>query len=218
MLDSKDQKGFTLIEVLMVIFIIGILSVLAINGYSEYRKSALLDLGAENLVSQINEMRSKTIYGDFGGERYEEISKALSEDSALVQPVEISDAKCYGISFKDDLASIFSQPFENEKEWKDVLIGWGYKGCIEPKTPIDVSLGEIKIEEVFLNEMNLTDFDLRFLPPKGDWELIANGSQVKNEGTLKIKIRYGETTENRYTRTLEIDLKSLKTKINAEDV
>ncbi|MBP9771235.1 prepilin-type N-terminal cleavage/methylation domain-containing protein, partial [Candidatus Gracilibacteria bacterium] len=39
----KSQKGFTLVEILVVMGIIAMLSTLAVNGYLTYRRSALLD-------------------------------------------------------------------------------------------------------------------------------------------------------------------------------
>ena len=219
MSDFRDQKGFTLIEILMVIFIVGILSVMAINGYTEYRRTALLDLGGENLVSQISEMRDRTIYGDFGGSRLEEIKTAIDTGQAL-ENSDLVDAKCYGIHFKKGEKSLsFSQQFENKMVWKHAIQNWGFDGCTGDLTENEMDLGEIKIEEITLDNTSAEEIFLKFYPPKGTLEvLIANDLQSKKYKVLKIKIRYGDTKEDRYTRFIKIDLNSLKSEINEKDV
>lgn len=220
MLDFNSRKGFTLIEILMVIFIIGILSALAVNGYTEYRRTTLLGLGAENLIGEINEMRDRTIYGDFGGERFSEIEASLKGEIELSQPEKI-DAKCYGIHFKDDGAFAFSQPFENQKVWKGEILGWGFAGCGDffDLDEEKIDLGEVKIERIAWVsggiEIPAEDFALRFAPPKGVFEVSSETLGIEK---LRIYINYKGTTENRYKRVIEfVDFNSLKADINEVD-
>lgn len=219
MLDFKSsKKGFTLIELLVVIFIIGILSALAVNGYTQYRREALLDLGAQNFIAQIDEMRNKTSYGDFGSERYEEIVEALKDNVELGDSA-VTDPKCYGLHFENGEAYSFSQKFENKKVWKGELNGWGFDGCGEFLNfgGEKIDLGEMKIDEIMIYTAGLgsvsKDFALRFYPPKGDVEFSGNEKPEK----MEIYLRYGETTEDRYKRIIEIDLNSLKAKVNVPE-
>ena len=55
----KKKQGFTLIELLIVLFIIAILSTLAINGYTQYRRSTLLDFSVDSFISKFYELRDK---------------------------------------------------------------------------------------------------------------------------------------------------------------
>ena len=98
------KKGFTLIELLIVMAIIATLSVLAVSSYIQYRKSALIDLNTDNLISQISQMRGSAIYKDDNGVKFEKIKAGL--DGVFVEAggeevdLNADKAKCYGVEFK----------------------------------------------------------------------------------------------------------------------
>jgi prepilin-type N-terminal cleavage/methylation domain-containing protein len=152
----SKKKGFTLIELLVVIGIIMLLSFMAINGYMDYRKTTLLSLAGDNILSQINEQKTRTVYGE-------------TEDSA----------KCYGVYF-DAIGDIysFSQDFETEKEFNIIKNIWEYTGCG------DFLFGDIADEdkEVLERDDMVTVVDngdvfgteIRFTPTNGEEDLFEN--------------------------------------------
>lgn len=213
----KKKGGFTLVEVLIVIALIGALSTLAINGYTSYRRAALLDLSVDSIVSQMYEMRDNTIHGDFGSERGEEVRDAIEGDVDFLRAPEVGDAKCYGLYFEKegdgyDVVAI-EQVFSNKK--KSVGRDWVYEGCedeISSERRLDLDYEMLTIEGINFDGAPVTaDFYLRFTPPSGDFEAISVlGDKMVSEDPLEILIRYGVSEEDRYRRTLLIDLNTGK--------
>jgi len=100
------KQGFTVIEILIVLAIIGVLSSLAVSGYLSYRRNALIDLSVDNFVSQVEEIRGWSIYGEVGGAKYEEILARL-ENGEDIESQEI-DVFCYGFYFENNRPRFFS--------------------------------------------------------------------------------------------------------------
>ncbi|MEK7086096.1 MAG: prepilin-type N-terminal cleavage/methylation domain-containing protein, partial [Patescibacteria group bacterium] len=132
---NSKKKGFTLVEILIVLGIVAMLSVLAVNGYMSYRKSTLLDFAADNLIAQINEMKSKTRHGGGDSVKFEEI-KAELEGGGSVDGEDVgsdSGSQCYGIYFENSgdgfVAKSFVRPFGNQKVWDPGEGKWNYNGC-----------------------------------------------------------------------------------------
>lgn len=59
----KVKGGFTLIEVLIVVIIVGLLAVLAVGSFGTARKKARLDVGVDAMVSILKEQRTKAQTG-----------------------------------------------------------------------------------------------------------------------------------------------------------
>lgn len=144
---QNNKKGFTLVEMLVVIAIVGMMSTLAIGGYIGYRKEVLLDLTVDNFISQLNQMQSRASYGE-------------------------GEGSCYGVYFVDEggvfTPKSFIQPFEGKKVWD--VDGWKYVGCPDPDLDILEDLGwddQIVIKNI---EGMSGDFFLRALPPEGKWQ------------------------------------------------
>ncbi len=212
----SKKKGFTLVELLIVIAIVGMLSVLAIAGYSEYRKTTLLDLGADAIVAQINEMQANTIHGNVGSERFDAISAELDgEDPIAGIPGPDGTALCYGIYFEDEKLKTFTVGFDGKKVWDTT--GWKYTGCKDFATKSNVT--EIELDDLIEVEsvqtqmegfLDLTDFGyLHFLPPEGEPEVSISGPDdpVANIEKIVIEIRYGSSDDPKYQRTIEYEIK-----------
>lgn len=210
---KTKKKGFTLVELLIVMTIIAMLSLLAINGYMEYRKSTLLDFAADNIVAQINEMRSKAIHGDFGSARADVIREELgSADSAGsdsgspsgTEPSLSGTALCYGVYFEGDAIKTFSSPFIGKKSFDVVSGQWEYDGCEE--FAADPNDQEIAIDEQ-VKILSSNGF-LRFVPPDGAIEISYDGIEPPdpNPLSIKIEIQYGLSDLSKYKRIIEYDL------------
>ena len=205
------NKGFTLIEMLVVLAIISIVSVAAVNGYSSYRKSALLDFAADNLVSEFNQMRSKTIYQDNNAEKLEQLRGELGESTTVTTAETIKTSNlCYGISLKQDgdFYSInnFSQPFNGTKQWSVEKNAWIYSGCADStdKTSLPFEYDPaIKISSVETeNGVKQNDLVVNFLPPNGELQVSENLESVL------IKMQYGEEENQSLEKVVRIDFKN----------
>jgi prepilin-type N-terminal cleavage/methylation domain-containing protein len=191
-----SKKGFTLVELLIVMFIIAILVTLSVGAYTAYRKVALIDLNADLLVSQINEMRDKVVHGTEFGE----------------------SLKCFGLKFEKDAEadvgtykmSAISYDFTDKKVWDAVLKKWLYEGCngesddklifeIDPMVKVDSIKSGI---DSGIQEFTGDALAFRFVPPNGDIEIAE--SEIGDN--LFVKLRYGEGTDERYSRIVLINL------------
>ncbi len=234
--EISKKKGFTLIELLIVIAIIASLSVLAVSSYIQYRKSALIDLNTDSLISQISEMRGSAIYKDDNGAKFEKIKAGLSGEVVDAEPVEEDSdkAKCYGMEFKENAGkyeiSSFIQIFENKKKVEDDGV-WRYVGCggvLDPNFIGGVYYKDFEISESVQLNMDeqitilsiaddkgseLSDFALRFRPPDGSMEVTgAPGSKI-----VSIVLGYGEGENTGFQKRIDIDLLNANfTKKNVE--
>lgn len=213
-------------EILIVMAIVAMLSTLAVNGYMTYRKNTLLDLSADNLVSQILEMRSRTIYGTGSSDKFEEIKAKLEggggDDGGGGGGGDAADdannsAKCYGVYFgkNDDEFEVkgFEQDFNNKKVW--VQEKWQYQGCdaFAPNVADQIleEDSQVKILEVTdENDAGLDSLVMRFFPPNGVLEISENDGQdfnsvFESKDLLKIKLQYGADEDPQYQRMIEFD-------------
>lgn len=218
-----------MVEMMIVIAIIAILSVLAVGGYTSYRKAVLVELAGDDLVAQLYELREKTIHGNFGKDRFEAISSVLFEDQTLDDPEAGKvPAKCFGLYFTDGKIYRFSQDFDSEVEWagQEVDGDWKEVGCGE------VSAVNVMQEQLLLDvtvqgiteilgddsESELNNFYLRFVPPTGAVE--AGIADVPNQNVsdqIKVILQYGLEEEERFVKEVLIDLNYGSAKVNQNE-
>lgn len=199
------KKGFTLIELLIVMLIVSILVVMAVGGYTAYRKAALVDLNADALIAQINDMRDKTIHGT----KYE-----TTAGSELL--------KCFGLKFEKNVSSgvyemiPVAQNFTDRKVWKNAR--WEYQGCDDSEVgilPIEID-PMVNVESISLSDGSGTSTDFsgnkfvfRFVPPEGVLEVFQTGDSDYNSedsGSVVVNMRYGSGTNDAYVRSVSINL------------
>lgn len=67
---TKKQKGFSLIEIIVIIAIGAVLTATIVFSFSSFRNSKIVDVSADQILSVINEARVKTVssedYSRFG--------------------------------------------------------------------------------------------------------------------------------------------------------
>ncbi|MFA7685397.1 MAG: prepilin-type N-terminal cleavage/methylation domain-containing protein [Candidatus Gracilibacteria bacterium] len=216
------KKGFTLVELLIVMGIIAILVVLSVSGYTSFRKMALIDLSADALVAQINEMKDKSIHG----------TDILKEAAAPVEGVTSDEdeefLKCYGLRLKKEnpdsgyvmTAAVYK--FTDAKVWDVPARKWVYQGCGDASEDVlddaifemDSMVNVEKITEMtgeVLADFSGDEFTFRFVPPTGSLEVLKDGEFQSGENSIQIKIRYGMGEDDRYSRNVLIDLATGKT-------
>lgn len=184
--------GFTLIEIMIVVFIIALLSTAAVGGYTRYRKISLLELAVDNIVSTIYQARDSARSGAGGG--------AVGVDPMSPS----SSAVCYGILF-DKNSGIpvrkVSTNFNSMKKWKSGK--WVDGSC----DTADVTAGSgepIDLDDLVVIEMEKPSCWILFSPPSG--EISTSCGDV--DENLSILINYGEEADASYQRTIKFNLKS----------
>jgi len=177
---DQNTKGFTLVEILMVIFIIGLLSVLAIAGYSEYRKIALMNLSADSVVSQINEERENVRYG-------------IDTQTKNV---------CSGIFLSSTSeVSLVSVSYNPKKKWVDT--DWVQGECAIDDSALSAGKKAFNTAlDIQFESASSDDAYVLFVPPDG--HLLTSSS----DDQIEFNMTYKNSAADKYKRTINIDLKS----------
>lgn len=198
-LTKPNSRGFTLLEIILVLGILGIISLLAINSYGIYRKNIILDLGTDDFISQLESAKFQSRLGKTDSVRYLELVGELSGFEPRSGDT-FPDSFCYGILLEKDgdnfLAQTFQQKFINKKSWNSNLESFEFLGCngdylsltsqdfiLEPLT-LEEGLAIKEISESTSDGASLATindyFLVRFSPPTGDLDLEFDGQTFSN--------------------------------------
>jgi len=161
----NSRRGFTLIEILVVITIVAILAVLAVSSYGVARRKAKLDIVTDTVVSILRQQQSLAKSGRSGG------------DLEKVSPT------CYGMIFseKEPYIQTFQAPYISVDESIDVnksdfcdLRESSYK----PQTFNELENFTVSKISVFGSEK--TDYMIAFRPPEARVSAGENALEVEN--------------------------------------
>jgi len=215
-----SQKGFTLVEIMVVMAIVAMVSVLSVGGYLQYRKSTLLGLTADSIVSQLYAQRDNAIFGSYKSERAGEIRKEL--DGEIIDNKNVFDSRCFTVLFEknaeDGKFSVYAlqKKFSGQKKWFGD--SWVYEGCTDivgEKALFEID-SMVKIDNVFVGNFSgngngvqvSQTLDVDFLPPDGNMQVFLDkvfqsGDSTSSGATgsmpvfgMKIDISYGENSGN----------------------
>lgn len=194
----------------MVLAIVAVLGTLAVGGYVQYRKSVLLDLTADEIVSRFYELKSKSQYGYVDGKRFEQIVDELG--GGAVEAVEIKPVKCHGIYFSPVAGGFeiktFVQNFSGEKYYEKAVDAWIYRGCggffASEIHFEDMEMDEaVKVRSVYDSGGVSGAFYLRFMPPDGRLEQFGGSNKLFAELDYD---RVDGEKNNSQKRIIEFDL------------
>lgn len=190
---NRFGSGFTLIEMLIVISIVGLLAVLAVSSYTRYRKASLVELAAQNVVSNLYEARDGVKYGRVGGG-------------------DLSMCRGLLISTKDDVGiQKITADFNSEK----VFAGgkWVSGSCSADVTTESIGMDDlVKVVSVGSGEGGYEELSIWFMPPDAKTNL--DGDDV-----ITVLLQYGEDVETSFQRNIKINPKTgLANVENVKDV
>jgi len=169
-LNYKKNKGFTLIEILVVISIIGLVTVLGISSYSVVRKRLRLDIAVNTAASLVTEARDKAKVGYFESN---------------------GNSVCFGFLLeKEGFISIFQTKYDRLKETgKCSRLDQDIQFMKKEKN--DNSIIAIKKIEKFGHEVD--ELSVYFTPPYGEVEIDDMHISSEAESVIKFIVGYKDS-------------------------
>jgi prepilin-type N-terminal cleavage/methylation domain-containing protein len=179
------KKGFTLIEIIIVLGIIGLVAVISVASYGIAKRKVELDIAADSVQSLIAEARDKSKSGYTKGEE-------LSDTTSL----------CFGIFAEVGRnIELFNTPYNklNKKCEKDNLnfIKTGFQNK------------QIFMKEIyFYGEPLEKDLTIFFKPPYGEIEFVdtADTGKFNEEPLVKFVIGYRDLEGSIYLRQILLNI------------
>ena len=200
--EFSKKKGFTLVEILIVVMIVGLLSSIAIGSYTHYRKASLLELAADNIISSLYGARDNVKFG----------KDLPASGGSIGSTGSAGSAKCEGVRFSDQdggqgpgYVKRVSTEFSSKKKWVDG--GWQITGCASDVEEKLIELDDlVSVEKILLDGVEISECEIFFAPPDGD--VVFRESGGGGGDSLEVVVKYGEGADDSYRKIIGIDLKN----------
>ncbi len=170
----KTRPGFTFLEILLVLAIIGILAMLALLNFGPIRRSAQLDLTVDTVDNLINEVRDNARLGKGNVD---------------------GQAACWGIKFKagdftvSDKVVTFKAPYFRNRTFDKCALDKAETTERNVTAEVPIGIKEIEVAE----GRSAQEVAIVFLPPRGEVEVrdgIGTGASVV-PGLNKLQLKFG---------------------------
>ena len=173
----SKKKGFTLVEILVVLAVIGMVILLGVSSYGVVRKKVKLDIAANSLQSTIVESRDKTRAG-----YYDDSSKDVSEATSI----------CFGFVVKK---GEFITPLITDYN-RLAPKGAQCDSSKERELYVSEPEKEIVVKNIFFygNELN-EEVKVFFAPPDANVET-KKPAIIQDKPELKIVIGYPDSDDD----------------------
>ncbi|GEM_PF-4011829 len=152
---KRARVGFTLVEMLVVLTIIGIIAFFAVASYSAARKQAKLDLAADSLVSAFNE-QTQNVKGGRDDARTSAQNQSMTSQAGSIRNF------CFGLHlqkqapFVQNFASPYVSASGQEADLCDILH--------QNLTRFDL-FEDLKIGDLTIDGTAVESLDVIFKPP-----------------------------------------------------
>jgi prepilin-type N-terminal cleavage/methylation domain-containing protein len=188
-LRGKTQAGFTLIEMLIVITIVGILAAVAVTSYGTARKQAQLDFAADSLITAFKEQLAKAKSG-----------QGLKSSTIQQQLTELQFA-CFGLRFQKNapILQYFETAYHSVDDQGNADV-CDSEGQLSP-----FSVEDIQLYELVLDDLPAESAEVLFKPPFA--KLVARTIQSNFSNFKKMRITLGFKNSDQ-RRVVELDSSS----------
>lgn len=193
----KKGGGFTLVEMLVVITIVGVLATISIGAYSQYRRASLLEIAADNFISTLYKARDEVSMGKVSVGRTVDGGTSDGVNTATCRGIDVKNIGVENFDLKILTTKFNSQKKFNGDEWIDVGCDTSSEGIVDSKSMSfenDVDVLEVK-------PLVASEAFILFSPPNG--EIISKGL---GEDVAKITLGYSADADQK--RVVIIDLKT----------
>lgn len=183
-------------EILVVITIVGLLSTIAIGGYTRYRKASLLQIAGDNLISTLYKARDEVKLGkisDTGG---------FGETGG-------GSVICRGLSFSGGEISVVKVPFVSKKYFNGDE--WVARGCEANSAKKNSEPLGLDNDVDVLSVEPAGDYSILFVPPMGEVSVVVSadsdgGLKPMNDEFVTVTLGYGSDAD--YQRIIQINTKT----------